>query len=102
MAAASPLKHSFKHLTLWAVKEPRHFREIQIFEDLTISFDGCSPHGCALYSWSNGVGKWDLTFHYKADITRLRTLRFEQVDGTSSYFYKSNDDWYNAIIIQKT
>ena len=95
-------KHAFVHVCMHAswVKFPMQLR---VNRHLEISVNGGPWHGSAIYDNTTGKGIWTMTFHYKANLDRLKVIKYEQIKGTATYMCLSEENnGYNSMLITKT
>jgi hypothetical protein len=93
------VKHKYIYFSLhiaWINMRPT----ISVNKFLQISFDGSPWHGSAIYTVTEGVGQWAMTFNYKGDMTKMKTVLFKEMPHTTSFLHlnDTNND-YNAMLI---
>ena len=93
------IKHKFIHLCVhpaWIANRPT----IAVNKLLQISYDGSSWHGSAIYRCTEDGGQWEMTFHYKADVNKMKTVLFTELKHTTSFMHLNEaDKGYNALLI---
>ena len=98
------VKHRFVHMRLAADWLDAYPMYIDVNKGLQISCDTSDWHGSALYHEENeGLGIWTLTFHYKGDVSRMKTQRFRQVVGTGTYLcvQDRSSNQFNSMLIAR-
>ena len=93
------LKHLFIHLCVhpaWIATRPT----IAVNKHLQISYNGSSWHGSAVYRFTENGGEWEMTFNYKADVNKMKTVLFTEIKHTTAFLHLNleNKD-YNALLI---
>ena len=77
--------------------------QLRVNRRLEISVNGGPWHGSAIYDNTTGTGIWTLTFHYKANLDRLKENKYVQIRGAASYMnLNEKDNGYNNMLITKT
>ena len=93
------VKHQFVHLSLhpdWITFRPT----IAVNTFLQISYEGSSWHGSAVYTCDEEGGQWEMTFNFKPDETKLKTIVFKELDHTTSSLHiDKKNKGYNALLI---
>ena len=93
------IKHMFIHLSLhpaWITNRPT----IAVNKLLQISYDGSSWHGSAIYRVTGDGGQWEMTFNYKADVDKMKTVLFNELQHTTSFLHLNKENkGYNALLI---
>ena len=93
------IKHQFVHLSLhpnWITLRPT----IAVNKFLQISYDGSRWHGSACYTCTDEGGQWEMTFNYKADVNKLKTVVFSELQHTTSFLHLNKENkGYNALLI---
>ena len=98
------VKHRFIHMRLAAAWLDAYPLDIDVNKGLQISCDNGDWHGGArYYTDEEGRGIWTLTFHCKADVSRMKTTRYRQVRGTSTYLCveSTTSNQYNCMLVAK-
>jgi len=77
--------------------------DIDVREDLTVRCNGGPWHGSASYGHDARGDAWELTFHYKADESKMKKVRFHQVPHTHTYLHiaPAGKEAYNAMLIRR-
>ena len=77
--------------------------DIDVNQDLQVRVNGGPWHGSAKYGHDDRADAWELTFHYKADESKMKRVRFHQVPQTQSYLHvaPAGQASYNAMLILK-
>ena len=92
------LKHPFVHLSLhpnWITLRPT----IAVNRFLQISYDSSSLHGSAVYTCIEEGGQWEMTFNYKADVDKMKTVLFSELQHTTSFLHLNTENkGYNALL----
>ena len=101
--AHSTVKHRFVHYRLAAawLHYPLH---IDVNTSLMVSVNGGSWHGTTQYANdAEEGGRWSLTFHYAADLSKLNTTTYKQIPGTNTYLHVESTTTYayNCMLIAK-
>ena len=97
------VKHSFVHVRLAAdwLSQPWHL-DLDINEFLQISVNNGNWHGHADYhKHVDGRGCWQLTFHYNANTSLMKTTVYRQVQSTCTYLSiesETSNQW-NCMLI---
>ena len=95
-------KHAFMHVCMhwfWVTLP----LELRVNRRLEISVNGGPWHGSAIYENTTGRGIWTLTFHYKANLDKLKENKYVQIKGTASYLHLSEkDSSHNSVLVAKT
>ena len=110
-AAESPLaaaehpqvKHSFVHMRL-AADWLAYPLDIDVNKSLQASVNGGEWHGSAAYfTDEGGHGIWNLTFRCKADTSVMKTTRYRQIQGTSTYLCQesTSSNQFNCMLVVK-
>ena len=93
------VKHRYLYLSLhpsWINQRPT----IRVNKLLQCSFDGGPWHGSAHYTVTEEGGRWELNFHYNAELDKMKTLVFEELHGTTSFLHLNKENkGYNAMLI---
>ena len=93
------VKHIFIHLSThpaWITKRPT----IAVNKLLQISYDGSSWHGSAIYRVTEDGAEWEMTFNYKADVNKMKTVLFKEMQHTTSFLHLNTENkGYNALLI---
>ena len=97
------VKHNFVLLRLAAawLDVPLH---IDVNTSLQVSVNGSTWHGSAGYFIDGeGRGCWNLTFHYKADTSLMKTTLYRQIRGTSTYLCveSTESNQFNCMLVLK-
>ena len=98
------VKHQFVHMRLAANGLDAYPLKIDVDMGLQISCDNSDWHRSALYHEENdGLGIWTLTFHYQGNVSLMKTNRYRQVLGTSTYLCVAsrNSNQFNSMLIAK-
>ena len=73
---------------------------ICVNKHLQISYDGGDWHGSALYIYTENGGEWNMTFNWKADVERMKTVRFTSLPNTNTFLHLNEEDKrFNALLI---
>ena len=92
------IKHMFIHLSLhpaWIANRPT----IAVNKLLQISYDGSSWHGSAIYRCTEDGGQWEMTFNHKADVDKMKTVLFTELQHTTSFLHLNKENkGYNALL----
>ena len=78
--------------------------DIDVSMDLTVRCNGGPWHGFATYGHDDmGETVLELTFNFKADVSRMKKVRFQQVPHTYTYLHiaPTGKEEYNAMLILK-
>ena len=98
-STVNEVKHRYLYLSLhpsWITLRPT----IRVNKLLQCSFDGGPWHGTAHYTVTEEGGRWELKFHYKAEVDKMKTLVFEELHGTTSFLHLNKENkGYNAMLI---
>ena len=93
------IKHQFVHLSLhpnWITLRPT----IAVNTFLQISYEGSSWHGSAVYTCDEEGGQWEMTFNFKADEAKFKTILFKELEHTTSFLHiDKKKKGYNAMFI---
>jgi hypothetical protein len=93
------IKHMFIHLSLhpaWITNRPT----IAVNKLLQISYDGSSWHGSAIYRVTEDGAEWEMTFNYKADVDKMKTVLFTELQHTTTFLHLNKENkGYNALLI---
>ena len=93
------VKHRYIYLSLhvcWINIRPM----ISVNKFLQISFDGSPWHGSALYTVTEDGGQWAMTFNYKGDVNKMKTVLFKEMQHTTSFLHLNTENkGYNALLI---
>ena len=99
------VKHSFVHMRLAADWLNAYPVDIDVNNALQISAANGNWHGQAAYytDVESGLGTWCLTFHHRADTSKMKTVRYRQVRGTGTYLSveSTSSNQYNSMLIVK-
>ena len=97
------LKHAFVHVTMHPSWVAFPF-QLLVNRRLEISINGGPWHGSAIFDNTNGLlDIWTLTFHYKANLDRMKESKYVHIRGTASYMHlNEKDNSYNSMLITKT
>ena len=95
------IKHSFVHLNThekWIGGRSMH---IDVNLDLKVRVNGGPWHGSAKYGSDASGYAWELVFHFKADESRMKKVRFHQIPNTQSFLHIApvGQSSYNAMLI---
>ena len=88
--AGERIKHRFVHLNThekWIGADRSYTMDIDVRQDLTVRVNGGPWHGSAKYGHDDRADAWELTFHYKADESKMKKVRFHQVPQTQAYLH---------------
>ena len=99
-AAADEIKHYFVILSLspdWIWMRP----EIAVNEFGHISYDGSPWHGSATYTCDAYDTHWEMTFHARANVSRMKTYVFTRVENTQVFLSLNRCCGYNALLVPK-
>ena len=96
------VQHSFVHMNLhheW-LHQPL---VIDINKSRMVRVNGGPWHGTAQYGHTGGVGgHWTLLFNCKADLSKLKAIKYVQIPGARSFLHvKEGEAAYNSILIPK-
>ena len=96
------VQHSFVHMNLhheW-LHQPL---VIDINRSRMVRVNGGPWHGTAQYGHTGGVGgHWTLWFNCKADVSKLKAIKYVQIPGTNSYLHAHvGPPGYNSMLIPK-
>ena len=102
--AGERIKHRFVHLNThekWIGVDQSYTMDIDVSMDLTVRCNGGPWHGLAAYGHDDRGDAWELTFHYKADESKMKKVRFHQVPHTHTYLHiaPKGKEAYNAMLI---
>ena len=100
-AAADERKHYFLLLTLSPVgicSRP----EIAVNEFGRISYDGSDWHESAYYICDEYDTYWHMTFHTRANVSRMKTYVFLRVQGTHVFLSLNGPSGLQALLVPKT
>ena len=102
--AGERIKHRFVHLNTherWIGADRSYTMDIDVRQDLTVRVNGGPWHGSAKYGHDDRGDAWELTFHYKADESKMKKVRFHQVPHTHTYLHiaPKGKEAYNAMLI---
>ena len=97
------VKHSFVFMRLAAdwLGSPL---DIDVSTTLQVSVNGSNWHGNASYYIDGeGRGCWNLTFHYKADTSNMKTTLYRQVPDTCTYLcvQSTTSNQWNSMLVLK-
>ena len=99
------VKHSFVHMRLAADWLNAYPMDLDVNHALQISVANGNWHGQAAYytDVESGLGTWCLTFHHRADTSKMKTVRYRQVRGTGTYLSveSTSSNQYNSMLIVK-
>ena len=99
------VKHRFVHMRLAADWLAAYPLDIDVNKALQISCGNGNWHGNAAYYTDDpsGLGIWSLTFHHRADTSKMRTTRYRQVRGTGTYLSveSTSSNQFNSMLIVK-
>ena len=98
------VKHQFVHMRLAASWLDAWPMNIDVNKGLQISCENGDWHGRALYHKDDeGLGSWTLTFHYEANVSLMKTNRYRQVLGTSTYLCvdSRSSNQFNCMLVAK-
>ena len=94
-----------KHRYLFLNLHPRwidHRPTVRVNKLLQCSFDGGPWHGTAQYMVNEKGGRWELHFHYNAELDKMKTMVFEELQHTTSFLHLNKDKGYNTMLIPST
>ena len=76
---------------------------IDVSYDLLVRVDGVPWHGSAKYGKDGLVNAWELLFHFNADESEMKRVRFHQIPASQSYLHvaPAGQASYNAMLIPK-
>ena len=76
---------------------------IDINRSRMVRVNGGPWHGTAQYGHTGGVGgHWTLWFNCKADVSKLKQIKYEQIPGTKTFLHATKGEAdYNSILIPK-
>ena len=97
---ACEVKHCFVLLSLsphWIWLRP----EIAVNKFGQISYEGSDWHGSALYCATENGTQWEMTFHTRANVSKMKTYVFKEVRYTTSFLSMDEDEGYNALLLPK-
>ena len=93
------VKHRYIYLSLhvcWINIRPM----ISVNKFLQISVDGSPWHGSALYRVTAEGAEWEMTFNYKADVDKMKTVLFTELQHTTTFLHLNKENkGYNALLI---
>ena len=99
LAAVNDIKHKFLHLSThpaWITIRPT----IAVNKLLQISYDGSDWHGSAIYRVTADGAEWEMTFNYKADVDKMKTVLFTELQHTTTFLHLNKENkGYNALLI---
>ena len=101
------VKHEFVHMRLAADWLDAWPRKIDVNKGLQVSCENGDWHGSALYhvegEGDEGLGIWTLTFHYQGNVSLMKTIRYRQILGTSTYLCVASriSNQSNCMLIAK-
>ena len=93
------IKYQFLHLS---VHPPWFsFRPLLLVNTLCqISYDGSDWHGSAIYRVTADGAEWEMTFNYKADVDKMKTVLFTELQHTTTFLHLNKENkGYNALLI---
>ena len=98
------VQHSFVHMNLhhdW-LSQP-HQLHIDINKARMVRVNGGPWHGTAVYGHTGGAGgHWTLWFNCKADVSKVKAIKYVQIPGTKSYLHAHvGPPGYNSMLIPK-
>ena len=76
--------------------------EIAVNEFGRISYDGCDWHGSAHNDSDGSETYWRMTFHTRANVSRMMTHVFRRVQGTHVFLSLNGPSGLNALLVPKT
>ena len=100
-AAADERTHYFVLLSLspdWIWSRP----EIAVNELGRVSYDGCDWHGSAYKICDEDDTYWHMTFHTRANVSRMMTYVFLRVPETHVFMILEGPRGLNALLVPKT
>ena len=93
------VKHIFIHLSThpaWITGRPT----IAVNKLLQISYNGSPWHGSAIYRVTAEGAEWEMTFNYKADVDKMKTVLFTELQHTTTFLHLNKENkGYNALLI---
>jgi len=92
------VKHIFIHLSThpaWITSRPT----IAVNKLLQISYNGSPWHGSAIYRVTAEGAEWEMTFNYKADVDKMKTVLFTELKHTTTFLHLNENKGYNALLI---
>ena len=98
------VKHEFVHMRLAADWLDAWPLKIDVNKGLQISCQQSEWRGSALYHEDDeGLGIWTLTFHYQGNVSLMKTKRYRQVLGTSTYLCvdSRSSNQFNSMLIAR-
>ena len=104
--AGERIKHRFVHLNThekWIGVDRSYTMDIDVNQNLQVRVNGGPSHGSAKYGHDDRADAWELTFHYKADESKMKKVRFHQVPQTQAYLHvaPAGQASYNAMLSLK-
>ena len=97
---ACDVSHYFVLLSLsphWIWLRP----EIAVNRLGQISYEGSDWHGLALYFPTTHPQQWSMTFHTRADVTKMRTYVFQRVMHTRSFLCTEEETRFMGLLLPK-
>ena len=94
------VKHELVHMSL----DPAWLEfpmKVDVNTSLMVSVDEGPWHGKAVYTEDEEGGKWTLLYHWKADMNKLKTVSFKQVQRTNTYLAVNKNPAYNCLLIEQ-
>ena len=97
---ACEAKHYFVLLSLsphWSWLRP----EIAVNKFGQISCEGSDWHGLVIYCATPDNTSWRMTFHSRANVSRMMTYVFKRIEDTTTFLCTDEENGYNALLIPK-
>ena len=97
------VQHSFVHMNLSCPDLTCPNLIVDISRSRMVRVNGGPWHGTAQYGHTGGVGgHWTLWFNCKADVSKLKQIKYEQIPGTKTFLHATKGEAdYNSILIPK-
>ena len=98
VAGVNVIKHQFLMLNLhpnWIALRP----VLAVNKLLQISYNGSPWHGSAIYRVTAEGAEWEMTFNYKADVDKMKTVLFTELKHTTTFLHLNENKGYNALLI---
>ena len=99
VAGVNVIKHQFLMLNLhpsWIASRP----VLAVNKLLQISYNGSPWHGSAIYRVTAEGAEWEMTFNYKADVDKMKTVLFTELQHTTTFLHLNKENkGYNALLI---